>query len=213
MEFALTAYSLPDYEIFKQPLSDYEFSLWQPDQTYLILGQSNTAENSLYLDKVLIDNVVVMKRPSGGETVILTPKTLVISAVYINHETKNAHAFFRIFNNLIINGLTQSGIQNVSHKGISDLAIGEKKILGSSIYSKREKVFYHAVLNVAESVECINKYIRHPKREPDYRKGRNHNEFVTSIMQHYPDITMQKLMESLKRSMQEFNYSEIDKNY
>jgi lipoate-protein ligase A len=69
------------------------------------------------------------------------------------------------------------------------------------------------VLNVAESVECINKYIRHPKREPDYRKGRNHNEFVTSIMQHYPDITMQKLMESLKRSMQEFNYSEIDKNY
>ncbi|MCX6230144.1 MAG: hypothetical protein NTZ33_01250 [Bacteroidetes bacterium] len=205
MEFALTAYNLPDYEIFKQPQSDYEFSLWQPNQTYLILGQSNTAENSLYLDKVLADKVIVMKRPSGGETVILTPKTLVISAVCINPEIKNAHRFFKYFNDLIIKGLTYADVQNVGHKGISDLAIGEKKILGSSIYSKREKVFYHAVLNVSESVEIIDKYIRHPKREPDYRKGRNHSEFVTSIMQHYPDITIQKLIENLRKSMQEFN--------
>ena len=197
-------YNLPDIEIFHNVQSDYEFHIWNPDKTYLILGQSNKMETSLFLDKVESDEITVLKRPSGGETVILTPNTLVISAVFVNPEIKRPHQYFSRFNDFIIKGLSLSGIENVSHKGISDLAIGEKKILGSSIYHKKDKIFYHAVLNVAESIEIIEKYIQHPKREPDYRKGREHGEFVTSIVQHYPDISMNEITDGLTKSLKEF---------
>ncbi len=204
MNIEIATYNLPDIEIFKNIKSDYDFSVWQPDKSYLVLGQSNKIETSLITEKVESDNIIVLKRPSGGETVILTPNTLVISAVFINPELKRPHQYFMVFNNLIIKGLLNAGINHVVHKGISDLAIGDKKIVGSSIYHKKDKLFYHAVLNVAESNENIEKYIRHPIREPDYRKGREHGEFVTSLIKHYPDLSMNKLVESLRLSFKEF---------
>ena len=204
MSIEITAYNLPDIEIFHHPDADYVFNLWQPETTYLILGQSNKMETSLFLDKAEEDGIIIMKRPSGGETVILTPNTLVISAVFIQAEMTRPHQYFARFNESIIKGLSLSGIENVVHKGISDLAIGEKKILGSSIYHKKDKVFYHAVLNVAERIEMIEKYIRHPKREPDYRKGREHGEFVTSIAQHYPKLAISDLIENLNLSLRAF---------
>ncbi|NVN96238.1 MAG: hypothetical protein HXX18_13265 [Bacteroidetes bacterium] len=204
MGIELKEYDLPDIEIFHNTIKDYKFHIWHPDKIYLILGQSNKMETSLFLDKVELDEITVLKRPSGGETVILTPNTLVISAVFVNPEVKRPHQYFARFNDFIIKGLLISGIENVNHKGISDLAIGEKKILGSSIYHKKDKIFYHAVLNVAESIEVIEKYIQHPKREPDYRKGREHGEFVTSIVQHYPDKSMNEITDGLIKSLKEF---------
>jgi len=204
MSVVIKEYNLPDIEIFNNPQSNYDFSVWQPNKTYLVLGQSNNAEKSLFIDKVIAENIAVLKRPSGGETVILTPKTLVISIVLTNPELKRPHQYFTVFNNLIINGLLHAGVKDVVHKGISDLAIGNKKILGSSIYHKKDKIFYHAVLNVSESIENIEKYIRHPQREPDYRKGREHGEFVTSLVKHYPDLSINIIIENLKLALKDF---------
>jgi lipoate-protein ligase A len=42
-------------------------------------------------------------------------------------------------------------------------------------------LIYQAVLNVSEDPILFEKYLRHPRREPDYRSGRSHSEFVTSL--------------------------------
>jgi lipoate---protein ligase len=176
-------YTLPDIAILDSENPDYHFFVWQPDKVYLVLGQSNKAEKSLYIDKVVNDSISVLKRPSGGETVILTPNTLVISTTVREEKIKNPKIYFNTANKLIIKTLEKLGVKDLSLKGISDIAIGNKKILGSSIYRKSGKVFYQSVLNVSEKAEIIEKYIRHPEKEPDYRMGRNHAEFVTSVQQ------------------------------
>ncbi|NTW32070.1 MAG: hypothetical protein HGB12_05520 [Bacteroidetes bacterium] len=197
MPIEIQEYNLPDIEIFNNPRSDFDFIIWQPNKTYLVLGQSNKIEESLFSGNVEIACAPVLKRPSGGETVILTPNTLVISAVIIDKGIKKPHNYFVFFNNIIINGLLQAGIKNVVPKGISDLTIDNKKISGSSIYHKKDKIFFQSVLNVSESNENIVKYIKHPKREPDYRKGREHKEFITSLIQHHADFTIDNLIKCL----------------
>ena len=47
-----------------------------------------------------------------------------------------------------------------AQKTISDIAIGDKKILGSSMYRKKNTIFYHAVLNVSESITEISKHLK-----------------------------------------------------
>jgi lipoate-protein ligase A len=127
--------------------------------------------------------------------VILTPNTLVFSVkLKIND---NSHDYFRLINDRIIQSLENLGIKDVSMKGISDISIGEKKILGSSIYRKKDMLFYHAVLNVSEKTEIIQKYIKHPKREPDYRKGRKHCDFVSSIKAEGYDISISEIRAKL----------------
>ncbi|MCK7539718.1 MAG: hypothetical protein MZV63_56820 [Marinilabiliales bacterium] len=46
---------------------------------------------------------------------------------------------------------------------------------------ERARLVYHAVLNLGEGTDVFERYLRHPRREPDYRQGRLHSEFVTSL--------------------------------
>ena len=190
-------YSLPELDIMDSAAAVSAY-VWQPDRTYLVLGQSNKAVTSLDMDAVLADQITVMKRPSGGETVILTPNTIVIAVSFATETLKNPRAYFHTINESIMAVLAQHGVRNLLQKGISDIAIGEKKILGSSIYRKPKRVLYHAVLNIDEDISIIAKYIRHPAKEPDYRQGRSHAEFVTSLQAEGYEINIENLMAEIR---------------
>jgi len=181
MKPEIPPYSLPDQTLIDPDATTNAFLVWQPAETVIVLGQSNQAETAVHADLADRDGVPVHKRQSGGQTVILTPRTLVISVRLLSEKPDNPKVYFKRINSLIINALANLGIRNLVEKGISDIAIGEKKILGSSIYRKRNMVFYHAVLNIFETPEFIGRYLKHPVREPDYRIGRKHEDFVTSV--------------------------------
>lgn len=185
-------YNLPDL-IIKNGQANRKLFVWQPDSTYIILGRSNKAEKSLKADLVKNDNIKVLQRPSGGETVILSPKMLVIATLIPILQGVSSREYFIACNDVIIKTLESLGVNNLSTKGISDISIGSKKILGSAIFRSSESVFYHAVLNVKEDTNLISKYINHPDREPDYRLGRSHDEFVTSLWKENHPIEISQL--------------------
>jgi len=189
-------YDLPDFLIFNSE-KKFDYCIWQPDNIYLVLGLSNKVETSIITANVIQDRITVYQRSSGGETVILTPNMFVISVLFKTIKLKNPKEYFSIINTSIIQALEKSGVSGPIQRGISDIALGEKKILGSAIYRKPDKVFYHAVLNVAERTELIEKYIAHPLKEPDYRKGREHKEFVTSIEEEGYSINYETLKSNL----------------
>jgi lipoate-protein ligase A len=174
-------YPLPDQVLINPEATGNAFMVWEPDQTVIVLGQSNQAEAAVHTELAEQDGIPVYKRHTGGQTVILTPRMLVISVRLIAEKLDNPQVYFKRINNIILTALADVGIENLVEKGISDIAIGERKILGSSIYRKRNMVFYHAVLNISETPVFIGRYLKHPVREPDYRIGRKHEEFVTSI--------------------------------
>lgn len=191
-------YNLPDGGLINMDATDNDWYFWQPDQIYLILGQSNQAEKSLHTSLVIADKIPVHKRPSGGESVILTPKTLVIGVRLLSGKLENPKVYFKRINSSVINALNSLGLADLGFKGISDITIGHKKILGSSIYRKKKMVFYHAVLNVSEDIDVIAKYLQHPSKEPDYRAGRKHQEFVTSITEAGYPLSISQIIKSLQ---------------
>ena len=191
-------YDLPDGGLIDVAASGDDWFFWLPDQPYLILGQSNNAEKSLFSDLVIQDQIPVYKRPSGGESVILTPKTLVISVRLLSDRLENPQVYFKRINNAIIKGLASLGVKNLGYRGISDITIEQKKILGSSIYRKKNLVFYHAVLNMSEDIALIAKYLQHPSKEPDYRAGRKHKNFVTSLAEAGHDLSAEQLINAIE---------------
>jgi len=195
------SYDLEDFSIFHSD-KESDFCIWRPDKTHIILGRSNRiAEDSVHVNKAIENGVEIYKRPSGGEAVILTRNTLVISVKLPIDNTIKTHHYFKLMNNSIIAALTELGTKQLSNKGISDISIGMKKILGSSIYRKQKTIFYHAVLNVSEPIETISMYLKHPKKEPDYRGGRDHHEFVTSLKQEGYEIPLKQLSNEISSSI------------
>lgn len=181
MDSTLRKYDLPDIKLLEPQPGDVALMIWKPRQTVIVIGNSNKAEDAVKTELAAKDGIDVLKRASGGETVLLSPETMIISVSVKNTDIGVKKQIFEEVNQRIIDALNALGYRNVSQKGISDLTVGPKKILGSAMWKGKDIYFYHAVLNLAEKPELIQKYLKHPSREPDYRKGRSHGDFVTSL--------------------------------
>jgi len=193
-------YNLPDIDLLKKKSN--QFLIWIPDKVYIVLGASNNRNDALYMDKVISDNITVLKRPSGGQSVMLTPNNIIIAAVFFDKNTLHPKDVFQHINQLIISTIENTGMQNLSMMGISDIAISGKKILGSAIYRSKEALLYHAVLNLGEPSATFSKYLKHPSKEPDYRNGRSHSEFVTSLREKGYNESSHHLENVLSRSFE-----------
>ena len=199
MAVTISEYDLPDAFLFREGTTG--ILVWQPEETVIVLGQSNSIETSLHTEAVAADGIRVTKRPSGGETVILTPATIAFTVARHFPVMVHFRDFFRMVNSVVIEGLGEMGVAELGAKGISDITIGNRKILGSSMRKVGNNLVYHAVLNIAEDPSLFSKYLRHPSREPDYRAGRKHDEFVTSISNEGYRFSPGVLMEMLNRKL------------
>ena len=71
-------------------------------------------------------------------------------------------------------------------RGVSDLVIGaagarDRKIGGACIYRTRGLLYYSTTLLVGPDLDLVERYLPHPPREPEYREGRGHREFMGSL--------------------------------
>ncbi len=78
-------------------------------------------------------------------------------------------------------------VPGVARCGTSDLAYGAagqgrlKKFSGNSLRVKRSHLLYHGTLLYDFDLALIERLLAHPPREPDYRAGRPHQQFVANL--------------------------------
>ena len=174
-------YTLPDAVLLAHDGSAGRMLVWQPPEQMVVIGKGSKLDEETNAEACAADGVAVVRRGTGGCAVVISPDMLVISFALYTEQQKQSKEYFRLFNQLIIAALEKQAVHDLSHQGISDITLGDKKIAGTALYRKRDLVFYHAVLNVSGTTEAMEKYLKHPPRTPDYRKGRSHSEFVTSL--------------------------------
>lgn len=174
----LKEYNLPDAYLFSPGNND--IFIWKPDKTYIVLGQRDSIETAVNVVNIF-EEIEILKRPSGGHAVVLTPKTIIVSMRISSESFKNIKKVFIYCNEIIIEALQNQGVNNLSIKGISDICIGDYKIAGSSMYNGREYIVFHAVINISENPDYIEKLLKHPQSEPEYRANRSHKDFVSSL--------------------------------
>jgi len=177
----------------------WAYRSWEPEMRMIVLGRGNTASTEVYEDRCDEDHIPILRRRGGGGTVLLAPGILVISLVKrVQHQFRIKEYFWQI-NGYIIEALQSLGIQHVNQQGHSDVCLGNCKILGSSMYRKKDLLFYTASLMITNDVHEIDRYLKHPSKEPDYRQGRLHTEFVTTIHQEYPELTVKTVQNTIDR--------------
>ena len=147
----------------------------------MVLGAAGAAAAEVDQAAARAAGVPVHRRRGGGGTVLLTPGQAVVALVTeVDHPYRN-RAYAHTINDWLIAALRRCGVQGVAQRGISDLAIADRKIAGSSVFRRRRVLFFQASLLVSNDPAEFERYLALPARVPAYRRGRGHREFCTTL--------------------------------
>ena len=148
----------------------------------LVLGRGSDPEREVRLDRALADGVPVLRRRGGGCAVLLDPGNAVASLAFPLPGTGRITRAFDASLDWLLKGLERAGIHGIRREGISDLALGDKKVGGTCLYRKTGLVYFSATLLAAPRLDLVERYLPHPPREPAWRQGRRHAEFMGSLL-------------------------------
>jgi lipoate---protein ligase len=163
---------------------------WDVDSYFVVIGRSGKAEEECFLSKCEEDGVKVLRRISGGGTVLQGPGCLNYSAVlaYSFDERYRRTGFSY---ESIMNGLSsefrKKGIKS-EFMPISDLAVEGRKFSGNAQARKKKFFLHHGTILYGMDLGMIGRYLKYPPKEPEYRIGRAHGDFITNIQLSPEDI-------------------------
>lgn len=157
---------------------------WESPRHFVVLGYANKAAEEADLDACRTAGVPVVRRCSGGGTVLQGPGCVNYSVVlridsapelgsitganrYVME--RNREAMARLLG------------REVRIEGHTDLAVGPLKFSGNAQRRKRDWLLFHGTILLDFDLSLVPKLLRHPTREPEYRAGRTHEEFVTTV--------------------------------
>ncbi len=157
--------------------------IWDSPRPLAVVGRSSEIAREVRLDECRSDAVPVLRRASGGGAVVAGPGCLMYALVLsyqLRPPLRLVHEAHRQVLGMLAAAL-RPRVPELGCRGISDLAIGDRKCSGNSMRCKRTHLLYHGTFLYRFPLEWIERYLQLPPRQPDYRQGRSHQAFVTNL--------------------------------
>ena len=181
--------------------SDYACEIYEAQRIEVVLGRSSNMEEDVMTDTCAEDGIPVSRRRGGGGTVLLSSGTIILSIAGRSSLQYHLREHMNAVNTIIIDTLKQLDVNPLLIRGTSDITLGMKKILGSSLYRRKDLLLYQGSLLVNPDLNLIKRYLKQPRKQPAYRKYRPHEDFVTSLYNEGYAITMAEIIDSLQRAL------------
>jgi lipoate---protein ligase len=157
--------------------------LWEWPRYAVVLGAGCVLAGDVDEAACAADAVPILRRASGGGTVLLGPGCLCYSLV-LSYE--RGPALREITPSYIyILGLIGDALAGllpaIEHAGTSDLMDGGLKFSGNAQQRKRDHLLHHGTLLYDFDLARIGHYLRMPGRQPGYRGRRDHAAFLRNL--------------------------------
>jgi lipoate-protein ligase A len=158
---------------------------WESPSYFIVLGRIGRENEDVDLICAQQDNISVLRRSSGGGTVIQGPGCLNYTLVLSKHKynvLNDLRKSYAWISERVINALEKQGV-GAYFRPISDLAMGEneKKFSGNAQKRGKNFILHHGTILYSFDLSRISRYLKMPQDIPEYRKNRPHTDFVTNI--------------------------------
>jgi lipoate-protein ligase A len=158
----------------------HHLRFWWGGPPAVVMGFNERAEQVADLAACARYGVRVLKRCTGGGTVLQTRGVLNYSLITPAPDHIDLKAGFRQGTELVCAILCAFGVTG-AQRGTSDVAVGDRKISGNARAWRWKASLVHGTLLVDFDSELAEKLLLHPPREPEYRRGRSHRDFLVTL--------------------------------
>ena len=163
--------------------TDGVLRFWEADAPFVVIGYANKA--ALEINALAcMGKIPVLRRCSGGGSVLQGPGCLDYSLVLpINCAPELASI---TETNCLIMKRNRDAIAplvdgEVRVEGYTDLTLDCRKFSGNSQRRKNRWLLFHGTFLLQSDFEFMEKVLPFPPRAPEYRKGRKHSDFLTTL--------------------------------
>lgn len=172
-------------DLAERGLSGEALRFWESDQFFIVLGRISKGEDDLKLDAVRRDGIPVLRRSSGGGTVLQGKGCLNFSLVLSKEsrpELSGIRQSYAFILGQVVRALKRFNVA-CRYFPISDIALtgSQKKISGNAQKRSRNFILHHGTLLYDFDLRKIEDYLEMPADIPPYRAGRPHLDFVDNI--------------------------------
>ncbi len=157
--------------------------VWEWPEPAVILGAGCRLAEDVDEEACRADGVPVLRRASGGGTVLLGRGCLLYTLILAFDRSPALAAipssYVYILNRIrdALADLEPAG----EHAGTSDLAAFGRKFSGNAQQRKRRHLLHHGTLLYDFDLARVGRYLRLPPRQPEYRDGREHADFLRNL--------------------------------
>ncbi|MGE0269214.1 MAG: biotin/lipoate A/B protein ligase family protein [Candidatus Omnitrophota bacterium] len=158
---------------------------WESKRCFIVLGRIGRVEEEINREQVKAGHIPVLRRSSGGGTVLQGPGCLNYSLILSKRDNQDVVDLKRSYQYIlgkVVNAFKSEGFMAV-YLPISDIASEQslRKFSGNAQKRGRDFILHHGTVLYDFNLDLIERYLSMPKDMPEYRKNRGHLDFVQNI--------------------------------
>jgi len=169
---------------------------WESPRHFVVVGYANKVATEVNLEACRPRGIPVLRRCTGGGTVVQGPGclnfALILSAPSENVTDTNRVIMER--NRAAIASLwerpsgrdrrghrARKGAPTITFDGHTDLALDGRKFSGNSQRRRKRCILFHGTFLLDFDLTLVEELLRFPSKQPSYRQGRTHRDFLTNL--------------------------------
>jgi len=165
---------------------------WESRDYFVVVGYANKIAREVNMAACEKRGIPILRRCSGGGTVLQGQGCLNYTLVLrITDDGPlrtigQSNQFIMERNRAAIESLlgtlnTHHSTLNICIGGHTDLVIGGRKFSGNSQRRRKNFLLFHGTFLLDFNLSLIGELLQMPSKQPDYRQGRNHGDFLVNL--------------------------------
>lgn len=175
---------------------------WEFSRHFVVAGYSNKIHREVNVRYCREAGIPVLRRSSGGGTVLQGPGCLNFALILDTRKDPALESITRT-NALIMarnaRALSWAAGREFSVQGYTDLTDGLVKFSGNAQRRKRNFLLFHGTFLIDFDMALISKTLQMPSLQPEYRKNREHTDFVRNL-----GLDRESLKQALRKEWEAF---------
>ena len=161
---------------------------WESSAECVVLGKSGRYERDVNLDACREASVPVLRRCSGGGAVLLGPGCLNY-AIVLPLAWNSAWRDVPYSLHWVMNRMRRAlDIGDLRVAGDCDLALKSRKVSGNAQRRTQSAILHHGTILYNFEAMRAEQFLRPPHRQPAWRGGRSHRDFLGNLPISVPEI-------------------------
>jgi lipoate-protein ligase A len=156
---------------------------WESPQYFVVLGYTGKVHEEADAETCKALGIPILRRTSGGGTVLQGPGCLNSSLVLqINNSSvagiSETNCFVMRRNARALSEVLGAPVEL---QGYTDLTLHNKKFSGNAQRRRQKFLLFHGTFLLDFDLSQLPRVLRAPPRQPEYRAAREHLDFVTNL--------------------------------